>query len=386
MIYFDHAATGYPKPPEVIDAVCNCLKTCAGNAGRGAYRSSLRASELLYTCRAEAAALFGADSPENVIFTAGATAAINQAIRGSVRQGDHILLSDLEHNAVFRPVWQLARQGKITYSVFPSFAQFPNATDDDILRGIEKRIRPNTKLLVCLHASNVCSAVLPAKKIGELCKKHGIRFVLDASQSAGHLPVRLGELCADAVCIPGHKGLLGPQGVGLLILGKNTVLEPLLQGGSGVASKSPQMPDEPPERYEAGTLPLPAVAGLQKGLELCKNRDLQALQMQEKELWQALAGKLQSIPGIRLAAPHFQGAVLSFWAEKTNSESIAAALDERGICVRAGFHCAALAHRTLGTPAGGAVRVSFGPQSNRQEVAEFAGAIREILTDRQIEF
>lgn len=381
MIYFDHAATGFPKPPEVINAVCNCLQTCAGNAGRGAYRSSMRISELLYDCRVEAAKAFGVDSPERVIFTAGATAALNQAIRGSVRPGDHILLSDMEHNAVFRPVWKLAEEGKVTYTVFPTCAADPTATADRILRGIEERIRPNTKLLVCAHASNVCSAVLPVKEIGALCRRRGIRFVVDAAQSAGHLPVDLRDFSANAVCVPGHKGLCGPQGVGMLLLEKNTVLEPLLQGGSGVASLMPEMPEEPPERYEAGTLPLPAVAGLHAALKSFGTRSLVEIRSREKRLWQELADELRKIPGVTLLAPHFSGSVLSFWTEQMHSEPLAAALDACGFCVRAGFHCAALAHKALGTPPGGALRASFGRENSPAEVRQFVNALREILSE-----
>ena len=379
MIYFDHAATSFPKPPEVVKGVCDCLQTCAGNAGRGAYRSSMQVSELLYDCRSLAAEAFGADSPERVVFTAGATAALNQAIRGSINAGDHVLISDLEHNAVYRPVWKLAKEGIITYTVFPTFVTDPDATSERILQGIRERIRPNTKLLVCAHASNVCSAVLPVAKIGALCQSRGIRFVVDAAQSAGHLPVDLKRLSANAVCIPGHKGVRGPQGVGLLILEKNTVLEPLMQGGSGVGSLEAQMPAEPPERYEAGTLPLPAVAGLYEGLKLLRHRSLAQVRLREKLLWQSLEKQLCSIPGVTIAAPQFSGSVLSFWSDQMNSEPLAAALDERGICVRAGFHCAALAHKTLGTPPGGALRVSFGEGSTLEEVRQFAAATREIL-------
>lgn len=381
MIYFDNAATGFPKPPEVTRAVFDCLRFSAGNAGRGAYQSSMRVSELLYDCRERAAALFGAASPEQVIFTAGATAALNQAIRGSVKKGDHVLLSDMEHNAVFRPVWKLAKEGIVTYTVFPTFAADPTATTAQILQGIAERIRPNTRLLVCTHASNVCSAVLPAAEIGALCRRRGIRFVLDAAQSAGHLPVNLQDLSVNALCIPGHKGLCGPQGVGLLILEKDTVLEPLLQGGTGVGSLDPEMPRDPPERYEAGTLPLPAVAGLRAALTRLENRSFAAARLHEKLLWGALAKELRGVPGVTIAAPHFSGSVLSFWSDRMHSESLAAALDARGFCVRAGFHCAALAHKTLGTPPGGAVRVSFGEGSNREEVRLFAKALRDIFSD-----
>ncbi len=383
MIYFDHAATSFPKPPAVVARVAECLTECGGNAGRGAHRSAMRAAEALYECRAEAADLFGASSPERVVFTAGDTAALNMAIKGSVRPGDHVLISDLEHNAVFRPVHALAREGKITYDVFPTYAADPTASTDRILRGIEARIRPNTRLLVCTHASNVCSVVLPAREIGALCRRHHIRFVLDAAQSAGHLDVNLGQFRADAICVPGHKGLLGPQGVGLLILGEKTELKTLLEGGSGVRSLDAEMPPDPPERYEAGTLPLPAIVGLREGMRTVREIGIRGIREHEKQLWWRLAGQLKKMNGVRVMVPNAEGSVLSFCADGIPSEEMAAALDERGFCVRAGFHCAAIAHRTLGTPRGGAVRVSFGNENTTEEVDALTDAVRELLTEKR---
>lgn len=379
MICFDNAATAFPKPEAVIRAVTDQLANVSGNAGRGAHGGAMRAAEEVYACRARAADLFGAPSPARVVFTAGATMALNMAVKGSVSPGDHVLLSDLEHNAVFRPVHALARAGKITYDVFPTFAADPTATPERILRGIEKRVRPNTRLLVCTHASNVCSAVLPVREIGALCRARGIRFVVDAAQSAGHLPVRADDLGAWAVCVPGHKGLLGPQGVGMMILGENADPEPILEGGSGVRSLDPAMPPDPPERYEAGTLPLPAIAGLRAGMEAVEKMGLPTVRAHEIALWERLYEQLRTVRGLTVLAPHVPGSVLSFHAGRTPSETVAAALDERGFAVRAGFHCAALAHRTLGTPRGGAVRVSFGPENTAGEVDALAGAIREIL-------
>lgn len=380
MIYFDNAATAFPKPEAVVRRVSDCLTSCGGNAGRGAHGGAMRAAEALYDCRATAAAFFGADSPERVVFTAGATAALNMAIKGFLKPGDHVLISDLEHNAVFRPVYALARAGKITYDVFPTYAADPDATPARILRGIEKRIRPNTRLLVCTHASNICSVTLPAQEIGALCRRHRIRFVLDAAQSAGHLPINVEAFCADAICVPGHKGLLGPQGTGMMILGRNADPEPILEGGSGVRSLDATMPPDPPERYEAGTLPLPAIAGMHAGMETVRQIGLANIRAHETALWQQLSERLRSIPGITVQAPHAKGSVLLFHSGTLSSEAVAAALDKRGISVRAGFHCAALAHRTLRTPPGGAVRVSFGVENTAAEADEFAEAVEEILS------
>ena len=381
MIYFDHAATSFPKPPSVAARMAECLTSYSGNAGRGAYRSAMRIAESLYECRVAAADFFGADSPERVIFTGGATAALNLAIKGSVRKGDHVLLSDLEHNAVFRPVYALARAGIVTYDIFPTYATDPNTTVARILRGIEERIRPNTRVLVCTHASNICSAVLPAREIGALCRRHRIQFILDAAQSAGHLDVNIARFGADAICVPGHKGLLGPQGVGMLILGKKTVLNTVIEGGSGVNSLDPDMPPDPPERYEAGTLPLPAILGMREGLRCVSEQGVDSIRTHEQLLWSRLAARLRETPHITVAVPHTAGSVLLFHAENLPSEILAAELDERGFCLRAGFHCAAIAHRTLGTPPGGAVRASFGRENTIGEIDALADAVREIVSE-----
>lgn len=380
MIYFDHAATSFPKPTAVADRMSEYLTLCGGNAGRGAHRSSMQAAETLYECRVAAARFFGAASPERVVFTSGATAALNLAIKGSVRAGDHVLISDLEHNAVFRPVYALARAGVVTYDVFPTWATDPTATVARVLRGIEERIRPNTRVLVCTHASNVCSAVLPAREIGALCRRHRIRFLLDAAQSAGHLETDISRIGADAICAPGHKGLLGPQGVGLLILGKRTVLNTVIEGGSGVNSLDPDMPPDPPERYEAGTLPLPAIVGLREGLKAVEARGVDVIRARETALWRHLAARLRAIPHVTVAVPHAAGSVLLFHADNLPSETLAAMLDERGFCLRAGFHCAAIAHRTLDTPPSGAVRASFGFENTVAETDALADAIEEIVS------
>ncbi len=382
MIWFDNAATSFPKPPEVAERVAGCLTRCGGNAGRGAYRSAMAAAEAVYDCRAAVADFFGAASPLRVVFTAGATAALNLAIKGSVRKGDHVLISDLEHNAVFRPVYALARSGAITYDVFPTYAADRAATAARVLRGIEERIRPNTRLLVCTHASNICSAVLPAREIGMLCRRHRIRFILDAAQSAGHLEVNVGRFHADAVCVPAHKGLLGPQGAGMMILGDKTEMNTVIEGGSGVRSLDPEMPPDPPERYEAGTLPLPAIVGLREGLRAVEAVGIDTIRAHEKALFRRLRERLGELSGVQMSAPHAEGSVLLFHADGIPSERLAAELDERGFCVRAGFHCAAMAHKTLGTPESGAVRVSFGWKNTEEETDLLANAVGEIVSAR----
>lgn len=378
MIYFDNAATSFPKPEAVIKAVETAMRTC-GNPGRGSHRLAMRGSEILYECRREAADHFGAESAEKVVFTWNATSALNPAIKGLARPGDHILISDLEHNAVLRPVQKLADEGKITYDIFPSFATDPGRTAEKICRAVEEKITPRTRLLICTHASNICSAVMPIKELGALCKKHRIKLIVDGSQSAGHLPISMRDMKIDALCLPGHKGLLGPQGSGLLIWGKDIFADTLLEGGSGTRSLEPFMPTESPERYEAGTIATPAVAGLLAGIREVRRRGTSAIAREENRLSQLLQNALTEMPEVKLEVPHLRGPILLLNAKGIPSDVLAGKLDAQGVCTRAGYHCAGLAHKTLGTPDGGAVRVSFGADNTEEEVAAFVRTLSEIL-------
>ena len=266
MIYLDNAATSFPKPPPVLSAMRDCCARYCGNPGRGSHILALRSAETVYACREALAELFGSEHPENVVFTLNATMALNLAIKGLAGAGDHILFSDLEHNAVRRPIAALTAEKRITYSVFPSLAGRADRTDEAILAGIRKLLRPNTRILVCTHASNICPVTMPLEAIGALCREKGIRFIVDAAQSAGHLPIDMERMGIDILCAPGHKGLLGGQGCGFLILRDGIRLRTLTEGGSGVDSVPAEMPEDPPERYEAGTLSTPAIAGLLAGV------------------------------------------------------------------------------------------------------------------------
>lgn len=379
MIYLDNAATSYPKPKAVREAILRCMEEAGGNPGRGSHRLSLAAAETVYRCREEVASLFESDSPERVVFTPNCTTALNTVIKGLLRRGDHVLLSDLEHNAVYRPIYHLQERGMITYDVFPSFAGESDATPEKICRGIERLIRPETKLLVCTHASNVCGAVLPLIEIGKLCRKHRILFVVDAAQSAGHYRISMKEMGISALCAPGHKGLLGLQGSGFFLLGDGVMPEPLTEGGNGMESLSGRMAGDSPERYEAGTLATPAIAGLCAGIGEVKSIGLETVADRERKLVLALEERLENVPGVHILAPGVGGNLLSFYSEKVQSESLALALGDAGFCVRGGFHCSALAHRTLQTPRGGAVRVSPGLDTRLSDVDRFAGALKEIL-------
>lgn len=378
MIYLDNAATGFPKPDTVIEEVTRCMREYGGNPGRSSHALAVAAAEKIYECREVAARFFGSDAPEQVIFTGNTTMALNFAIKGLLRAGDHVLISDMEHNAVLRPIAKLTEQGIIEYDVFPTFVHKRNRTAEDICRGVRALIKPNTRMLICAHMSNICSSVLPLESLGRLCGEHGILFVVDAAQSAGHLPIHAENMGIDALCVPGHKGLMGPQGSGILLLRKGLTSDTLIEGGSGVYSLEAHMPTDAPERFEAGTLPTPAIAGLCEGIRYVERVGLEQISQAETVLNRYLQQRLQAIRGVRVYVPHHVGSVLLFNLCGIPADAVGEALNRRGICVRAGYHCTALGHKTLKTPNGGAVRVSPGIWNQRSDMDALASAVWEI--------
>lgn len=379
MIYFDNAATSFPKPRRVVEEQMRCMQFYGGNPGRGSHALAMAAAEKIYECREELASFFGSPNPENIIFTMNTTMALNTAIKGLLRRGDHVLISNMEHNAVFRPIYKLARDGVIHYDVFDTFPNLSVRPPEMICASILEKLHPNTRMLVCAHASNICSATLPLREIGALCRKKGILFVVDAAQSAGHLPINMTEMQIDALCAPGHKGLWGPQGCGILALGEGIVADTLMEGGSGYNSLEGNMPEDAPERYEAGTLPTPAIAGLLEGVREVKRLGIDYIHTHESALTKRLCERLMAMPKVTLYAPHHTGGVLLFSLQDLSSDHVGAFLNERGFCVRTGFHCAALAHATLGTPPSGAVRVSPSLFNTTTQIDAFAENLKELL-------
>ena len=365
-VYLDHAATSYPKPPAVISAVTDCMKFRGGNPGRGSHVLSMEAAREIYTCREAAARMFGAEA-DRVIFTLNTTHALNLAIKGIMGRGGHALCSDMEHNSVYRPLYRLAAEGVCTFDVFDTFPASPLRTEGMILSSLASKVRPDTRMVVCAHASNICSASLPIRRIGEFCRRRGIIFAVDGAQSAGAMDLHMERDCIDCLCLPGHKGLMGPQGTGMLILGKGVSLDTLMEGGNGMDSLRGEMSWDAPERYEAGTLQTPAIAGLRAGLEFVGSVGVEAIGAHERALGIGLRDRLMEIPKVTVYAPHREGGVVLFSVEGYGSDEVGRILDGEGICVRTGFHCSALGHRTLGTPDGGAVRVSFGWGSRERD-------------------
>lgn len=389
MIYLDNAATSYPKPECVIDAVGDCMCRLGGNPGRGAHPLAMAAAECVYNCRERLASFFAAPDPSGVIMQPNTTYALNLAIKGLIppraaqrgegRERIHIIISDLEHNSVLRPIERMRREGLADYSVFPTGAAAGGSPAGEISAAIERLICRRTRAVVCTAASNICSVTLPLEEIGELCRRRGLIFIVDGAQGGGHIPIDMKRQMIDALAMPGHKGLLGPGGSGALLLGGRYLPTPLVEGGSGSASFDTEMPSEPPERYEAGTLSVPAAAGFGVGVSFVAVQGIDRIHRREQYLFDYAQDRLQRIGGIKILAPRARGSVLSFTSAAMPSDSLAAKLGERGICVRGGWHCAPLAHRTLGSDAGGSVRLGFGCFSEISDIDAACEAIADIL-------
>ena len=373
MIYLDNAATTFQKPPEVEKAVREAMERMT-TPGRGAYPEALRAAETALACREEIAALFRVPRPENVVFTLNATHALNLAIKSLVPPGGRAVVSGYEHNAVTRPLTALNAEIRVADApLFQEAAQ---------MAAFEKLIAPNVHAVVCNHVSNAFGYILPIESLAELCRKRGVPLILDLSQSAGVIASDLSKLRPAFAAMPGHKGLYGPQGTGVLICGEGVEAKPLLEGGTGVMSVPQQMPDFLPERLESGTPNMPGIAGLLEGVRFVRRVGVENICGAERRLAIMTADGLREIPGLRVfARPGCgdQSAVLSFLPPSGDAERLADALAERGIAVRAGLHCAPLAHRTAGTLRTGTVRVSFGAFNTAEEARRFLSVLREIL-------
>ncbi|MBE6575973.1 MAG: aminotransferase class V-fold PLP-dependent enzyme [Ruminococcaceae bacterium] len=378
MIYLDNAATTFPKPPAVRREVERCLREYCGNPGRSAHKLSLAAAEAVYDCRLASAELFGISSPERIIFTYNTTYALNMAIKGLLHRGDHVLISDMEHNAVFRPVHRLAALGEISYDIFPTGCADPPGSAEDILLALRKLLRHNTRMLITAHIPNLCSAVMPLEVLGRFCRENKLLFVVDAAQSAGIEHIDCEKMQIDALCVPGHKGLYGPQGSGILALGSDLTMATLIEGGSGIHSLDPAMPEFPPERYEAGTLATPTLAGLCAGIKFVMERGLDRIRKQEQMLYLRLREQLLNTDGITVYAPNHVGSTLLFNLEGIPSADAAAMLDRHDIYLRAGFHCAPLGHKTLGTGENGALRAGFSVFNQASDVDALVRSLRQI--------
>ena len=365
MTYLDFGATSLRKPRQVGEAVAWAMKHCA-NPGRGGYAASKRAAETVYQCRERAGALFDCE-PEQVVFTANCTHGLNIAIRSLVKPGSKVAVSGFEHNAVTRPLCGLGADVIVAGRKLFDW--------EDTLSRFEEALK-TADAAVFTHVSNVFGYVLPVEQMAALCRDRGIPFILDAAQSAGSIPVSLRELGAAFIAMPGHKGLLGPQGTGLLLCGGEGV--PLLMGGTGSDSVRQDMPDYLPERLEAGTLNVPGIAGLSAGLQFLKREGIERIGRREHRQVLRCAKGLEKL-GIQVFAGPHQAGTLSF-VPAQDCEEFAEALGKCGIALRAGLHCAPLAHESAGTLESGTVRVSFGWDADDGRTQRLLAGISKLQT------
>lgn len=378
-VYLDNAATTYPKPQAVLDALRRATEAAYGNAGRGAHFAARNAAELLFDVRYAVAEAYGGEV-ERVVFTQNATHALNLAIKALTPDGSHLLLSDIEHNAVLRPVAALAKRG-VSYSLYQSFAE--NGRDcEATLASLEKNLRPNTVGVIACHRSNCLPIETPLKAIGDFCRKHRLFFIVDASQSAGSAEIDLESASITALCAPSHKGLYGLRGAGFALFSKSVAddtLATLTEGGSGSDSLNSEMPTLLPERLEAGTLPVEIIATLGAGLDFVKKTTPDEIARREAYLARYLKSRLLALPELRVYFPRREplGTVL-FNLNGRDAASVAAALSERGVALRDGLHCAPLAHRHTRTEKRGALRASFGYFNNERDADALVYALKDI--------
>lgn len=383
-IYLDQASTSYPKAPSVAQAVYDYLNGSGVNVNRGGYQAAYSVEEQIFETREQLLHLFHFTSGKckNVIFTPNITTSLNILLKGLLKPGDHVLVSAMEHNAVMRPLVQLSQNG-IT------FDRIPCRSDGSLL--IEKAdelVRPETRLLVCLHASNVCGTIMPVQKLSDFCQKHGLLFILDTAQTAGVVPIDMEALHIDALAFTGHKSLRGPQGTGGFLLRNKLVssIDPLISGGTGSISHTEEVPDFLPDRYEPGTPNIPGILGLHAALSDLEQIDINDIRLHELELTQYfIDGILQMDPNesvLRVIGKKDTSdrcAVVSIQTLTLDMARAAYELDASyGVMTRVGLHCAPNAHKTLGTYPEGTIRFSFGPENTKAEVDLALRALAEI--------
>ena len=376
-IYLDNAATSFPKPETVYQAVMHAMLEVGVSPGRGAYRRSLEAGRILFQAREAAAALFTVPDASRVVITHSATEAINMALRGSLLPGDHVVTSSMEHNSLVRPLHLLAKQGVELTAV--TAGSDGRVSPEDFRRALT----PRTRMVAVGHVSNVSGTIQPIDELAAIAREAGALFLLDAAQSAGCVPIDMVRTGIDLLAVPGHKGLYGPQGTGLLCVAPGVALQPLLAGGTGSSSTADAQPDTFPEGFEAGTHNLPGIAGLKAGMDFVLQQGVAAIGAHERALMLQAVARLDAMTGVTLYGPvdpDLRTGVLSFTVAGRDPAEVAFDLDRRfDIAVRAGLHCAPRAHRTLGTFPGGTIRMSPGWFTTEAEIDAFCDAVEECL-------
>ena len=391
-IYLDNASTTFPKPREVADAVYQYMTGVGSNIGRGGYTSAYAAEEAVFAARQLLCDFFGGEDAKNVVFTKNVTEALNVIIRGLLQPGDHVLVSAMEHNAVMRPLQLLGREleaGEEAPADAISFSRIPCDSEGNLeLEALPKLVQQRTKAVIMTHASNVCGTLLPIDKVGDFCKQRGLLFIVDSAQSAGVFPINMQQLHIDALAFTGHKGLLGPQGIGGFVLREHMVtkLAPLIVGGTGSLSHTESTPRFMPDKFEAGTLNLPGIMGLAAGVRWINQRGLASLRAHELALTEQLLTGLLDLEQqgmLRIVGRRDivqRTSVVSIAATKQDLAVVAHRLNEEyGIATRVGLHCAPNAHKTLQTYPTGTLRFSMGWHNNEEDIVAALKALREVL-------
>lgn len=376
MIYLDNAATTFPKPRVMLAEMNQCISQYCGNPGRSGHDMSMKTGEMVFRARREIAGLFGIEDASRVVFTSNTTEALNLAIRGILEPGDHAVTTYMEHNSVLRPLKELEKAGVRTTAVT---CGADGRVDPEKIR---EAIRDNTKLIICTHASNVTGTIQPIEEIGKIARERNILFLVDGAQSGGCVPINVNQMCIDLLAMPGHKGLLGPLGTGFLYVRPGVRVRPLLQGGTGTASRDIRQPDEFPEGYESGTINAPGIIGLGASVLWVKSVGVEKIRRYEDSLVRVLDERLRCLKRITVYGPektvHKTG-IVTFNIEGMGCEEVSERLNgEYGIACRAGYHCAGLAHKTIGTVEIGAVRLSVSPFTTMREIKIATESIRLI--------
>ena len=378
MIYFDNAATTLRKPDCVVEAVTEAMCSL-GNSGRGVHSGALRASRTIYDTRVALAELFGAESPERIAFTANSTQALNTAIKGVLNPGDHVITTALEHNSVLRPLYELEERG-MELTIL-SADKAGNICYEDF----EKEIKTNTKAIVTTHGSNLTGNLLDIGRIGGIAKRHGLVYIVDASQTAGVFDIDVQKMGIDILCFTGHKGLLGPQGTGGIYVREGLEIRPLLSGGSGVQTYLRQHPPQMPTALEAGTLNGHGIAGLGAAVRYIRETGLETIRSKEQELMMAFYEGVREIPGITVYGDFstaYRCPIVTLNVRDYDSGEVSDVLaSEYGIATRPGAHCAPLMHKALGTVEQGAVRFSFSHYNTEEEIKIAVSALRELAQE-----
>ena len=369
MIYLDNAATSFPKPRCVLRALDECVRKYCGNPGRSAHTLSLKSSEKIYDTRVCIAELLNYQNPENVVFTLNATYALNLAIKTTVKKGEHVIISDIEHNSVVRPLEALREKGVIEYSVFRA--------DKRLEDEIPSLIKNNTSCIVSSIVSNVTGEEIFLKQLSNLKQKYNLKLIVDASQAIGHKKIDLSESPVDVLCAPSHKALFGIQGAGFSVFCDNIIRESFIEGGSGSELFNPRMPVLLPEHFEAGTLPTPAIVSLQEGVEFINEVGIENIQERLSAYTEYLKDGLSEISGVSVVSGNL--GIISFIHKTIPSNLIAEFLNSQGVAVRSGSHCAPLIHERIGTYKGGTVRVSLSYLNKKREIQSFLKILASII-------